>query len=385
MITGRELIIAMEEVSKEKNLSINEVIEALEDALVVAYFRHKRIDKKDRERIKKFVKAHVDMVTGDVKIVHKVQIVENVEDPLTQITVSTAEGLGLKKIYTGKDVELAFDPRDFTRDEVNIVQQVFNQRILNAQKEHKYEYLKSLEGDLVRGRIISSEKAIYRGHSVLKVRVDIEGIDTLLPPEEQVRAYKKDNKVIGDTYRRGDWYDLYLKEVKRIGKGKGNFELIISRRDPKLVGLLLEREVPDIGKGIVEIKDVAREPGKRTKVSVLSLDSRIDPVAVCIGPRGRRIKDVQRELRGEKIDIIRWSPEPDEYIKNALAPAETDDVEILDPEHRLAKVYVHYTNVKQAIGEEGLNVKLAEKLTGWHIDIVEVGGKADGEGGGLNV
>ena len=385
MITGRELIIAMEEVSKEKNLSINEVIEALEDALVVAYFRHKRIDKKDRERLKKFVKAHVDMVTGDVKIVHKVQVVENIEDPLTQITVSTAKRLGFKNASPGKHVELVFDPRNFTRDEVNIVQQVFNQRILNAQKGHKYEYLKSLEGDLVRGRIISSEKAVYKGQPILKVRVDIEGIDTLLPPDEQVRAYKKDNKIIGDTYRRGEWYDFYLKEVKRIGKGKGNFDLIISRRDPKLVALLLEREVPDIGKGIVEIKDIAREPGKRTKVSVLSLDSRIDPVAVCIGPRGRRIKDVQRELRGEKIDIIRWSPEPDEYIRNALAPAEIDDVEIVDPEHKLAKVYVHYTNVKQAIGEEGLNVKLAEKLTGWHIDIVEVGGKADGEGGGLNV
>ncbi len=383
MITGRELIKAMEDVSRLKNLSIEEVIEALEDALVIAYFRHIRVDKKDRERLRDFVKAHVDMTTGEIDIVHAKQVVNVVEDPLTQISVEDAKKMGWNA-SVGEHVKMKFDPKNFTRDEVNIVQQVFNQRIANAQKEHKYEYLKSLEGTLVKGRIIGVEKGIYRGQPALKVRVDIEGVDTMLPPEEQVRAYKKDGKIIGDTYKRGEWYDFYLREVKRIGKGKGNFDLIISRTDPKLVELLLEREVPDIGKGFVEVKDIAREPGKRTKVSVLSLDNRIDPVAVCIGPRGRRIKDVQRELRGEKIDVIRWSAEPAEYIKNALAPAEIDEVEIVDKTHQLAKVYVHHSNVKQAIGEEGLNVKLAEKLTGWHIDIVEVGAPEEVEGGEEN-
>ncbi len=383
MITGKELIKAMEEVSRKKNLSLSEVLEALEDALVIAYFRHIRVDKKDRERLKDFVTAHVDMTTGEIDIIHKKQVVEEVTDPLTQISVEDARKLGFTHVDVGEHVEIKFDPGDFTRDEVNIVQQVFNQRIANAQKEHKYEYLKSLEGALVRGRIIGVEKGIYRGQPALKVRVDIEGIDTMLPPEEQVRAYRKDGKVIGDTYRRGEWYDFYLREVRRIGKGKGNFDIIISRSDPKLVELLLEREVPDIGKGFVEVKDVAREPGRRTKVSVLSLDSRIDPVAVCIGPRGRRIKDVQRELRGEKIDVIRWSAEPAEYIKNAMAPAEIDDVEIVDADHKRAKVYVHHSNVKQAIGEDGLNVKLAEKLTGWHIDIVELGAP-EGEGGEID-
>jgi len=128
------------------------------------------------------------------------------------------------------------------------------------------------------------------------------------------------------------------------------------------------------------VKDVAREPGRRSKVSVFSLDSRIDPVAACIGPRGKRIKDVQKELRGEKVDIIRWSADPEEYIRNAMSPADVEKVEIVDEDNKVAKVYVYKDNVKQAIGEDGLNVKLAEQLTGWKIEIVEVG--SEGEGGG---
>ncbi len=378
-MSGRELIMALNEVSRRKSLTIEEVIEALEEALEVAYFKHIRAEKKDKERLKEggYVKAKVDVATGDVEIVHKFHVVKNVEDRFTQISVDKARKLGFDA-KPGDTIEIRFDPHDFSRNEVNIVMQVFNQRIQEAQKEHKFAYLKELEGGLVRGRIIGTER---KKKGYLDVKVDIEGIETKLLPEHQVRAYKReDGRIIGDTYRRGEYYDFYLKEVVRRGKGKGNFDIIISRSDPKLVVLLLEREVPDIGSNFIEVKDVAREPGRRSKVSVLSLDSRIDPVAACIGPRGKRIKDVQKELRGEKVDIIRWSADPEEYIRNAMSPAEVERVELVDEENKIAKVYVYKDNVKQAIGEDGLNVKLAEQLTGWKIEIVEVG--SEGEGGG---
>ncbi|MEO7804271.1 MAG: transcription termination factor NusA [Actinomycetota bacterium] len=315
---------ALKLVEREKGISYESVVIALEQALAAAYKRSPEAKGDD-------ARVEIDRLTGEVVVF--AQEVE-IDDETEAVTV-------LK--------EWEDTPPDFGRIAAQTAKQVILQRIREAEREVTYGEYSGRESDIVTALVQQSDPRY--------VLLDLgKGVEALLPQAEQVP---------GERYDHGSRIKAYIVEVRRSPRGP---QIICSRTHPNLLKRLFDLEVPEIADGIVEIKQVAREPGHRSKIAVASSDSNVDPTGACVGPKGSRVRMVVNELRGEKVDIITWSEDPAEFVSNALSPAKVTRVNI-DPATQTAEVIVPDLQLSLAIGKEGQNARLAARLTGWRIDI----------------
>lgn len=330
---------ALDDIEKEKGISKEVLIEAIETALLSAY-------KKDFGT-KENVRVEINPDTGEVKVYTLRKIVEEVEDENQQISIN--EGQELNKNYSiGDVIEEEVTPSNFGRIAAQTAKQVVMQRIREAERDVIYEEYKQKEGDLITG-------TIQRFHNN-NVLIDLGKTEAILPPPEQMP---------GELYEMGKRIKLYVVEVSTTTKGP---RILVSRTHPGLLKRLFEIEVPEIFDGIVEINSVAREAGQRSKIAVSSIDENVDPVGACVGPKGMRVQAVVDQLNGEKIDIIHWDEDPKVLVANALNPAEVVKVTV-NEENKVAEVVVPDFQLSLAIGKEGQNARLAAKLTGWKVDI----------------
>ena len=293
------------------------------------------------------MRVTIDRETGEIKVFALREVVENVNDHNEEVTLEEAKAINAK-YELGDFVEDEVTPMNFARVAAQSAKQIVTQRIKEAERSILYSEYAEKEFDLITGTIQRKDKG--------NVYIDLGKTETVLGPSEQIpnEAYEFNEKI-----------QLYIVEVKQNPKGP---MIAVSRTHPGLVKRLFEREVPEIFDGTVEIKSISREAGSRTKIAVHSNDPEVDPMGACVGPRGTRVQNIVRELRNEKIDIIKWSKDPAEFIANALSPAKVLDVTI-DENTNACKVLVDDSQLSLAIGKEGQNVRLAAKLTGWKIDI----------------
>jgi len=336
---NHEFIDALEQVEKEKGISKEILLDAIETALASAYKRDQKATLS--------IEVRIDSETGAFHVFTHKTVVEEVEDEKNEISLEEAQKIN--PIYELNDlVEFEIFPKEFGRIAAQTAKQVVVQRIREAERSIIYDEFSTRVGDLITGIVQRFEqRALY---------VDLGRIEGVLPANEQMP---------NEQYEPGTRLKTYIVEVKKTTKGP---QIILSRARTGLVKRLFELEVPEIQDGLVEIKSVAREPGYRSKVAVHSRDPQIDPVGACVGARGIRVQMIVRELKGEKIDVVPWSADPIQFIINALSPAKVSDVKIL-PSKNTAIVIVPNFQLSLAIGKEGQNARLAAKLTGWKIDI----------------
>ena len=334
-----EFITAISQLAAEKNLSKEVVFEAVEAALASAY-------KKDALATSNVV-VKIDAETGTTRVFTRISVVEEIEDPETE--VSAEDGRKLKAgVQVGDVIDTEVQAQDAGRIAAQTAKQVVLQRLRDAEREVVYAEYSGREGDIVSGEVLRME-----GRNVI---VDLGKAEALLPSSEQVRI---------EHYRSAQRLKLYVLEVYKAAKGP---QVVVSRTHKNLIRRLFELEVPEIFKGVVEIKAMAREAGFRSKVAVWSTQDGVDPVGACVGLRGLRIQNIVNELNGERIDIVLWDPQPSRFVGHALSPAQVVDVR-LDRETNTAQVVVPDRQLSLAIGKEGQNARLAAKLTGWRIDI----------------
>jgi N utilization substance protein A len=336
---NRDLVEALAVVEKEKGISKDILIDAIESALTSAY-------KKDQKGAQK-VRVQLDPETGDFRVFTYKTVVEEKNDDAAEITLSEAKAID-PQYQLGDEVEIEIFPKEFGRIAAQTAKQVVVQRIREAERALIYEEYSSRVSDIITG--------VVRRFEQKTVFIDLGRAEAILPVGEQIP---------GERYEQGSRIKTYLVEVKKTTKGP---QIILSRTRNGLLTRLLELEVPEIQEGIVEIKAVAREPGIRSKVAVYSKYENVDPVGACVGTRGSRIQMIVRELRGEKIDVIPWQPEPELFIIRAMSPARVYDVKLL-PSKKVALVIVPDNQLSLAIGKEGQNARLAARLTGWKVDI----------------
>src|SRR5579883_235533 len=336
-VTEERLIDVLQFISKERNIPFEMLVEALEAALLTAYKRHFGSEAN--------AIVTVDRQTGEYKVFHRRTVVDEVADPKLEVTPREAG----PQYQVGDYFDEEVTPKDFGRIAAQTAKQVIVQRIREAERDTVYNKYAAKLNDVVKGTVQRFEQ---RNMYVL-----LEGKDeAMLPLSEQVPR---------ENFRINDFIRAYVLDVRKSPKGPS---VILSRAAEGLVQRLLEFEVPEIEDGIVEIMAIAREPGSRSKVAVRSNRPEIDPIGACLGPKSSRIANVSDELRGEKIDVIRWSPDPVVFINNALAPAKVLNVELFEDEG-VALVIVPDYQLSLAIGREGQNVRLAARLTGWRLDI----------------
>ena len=308
---------ALQQIAKDKGISVDTLLDALANALVAAY---KRLPDAAEEAV-----VTIDPETGEIRV------------------------YGQELDEDGAVVREWDDtPQDFGRIAAQTAKQVMTQRIREAERDLKYEEYAGREGDIVTGIIQQSDNRY--------TLLDLGKVEALLPQAEQV-PYER--------YEHGARLKAYIVEVRKTTKGP---QIVVSRTHPGLIKRLFELEVPEISSGVVEIKAAAREPGHRTKIAVWSNDGNVDPVGACVGARGARVRMVTNELRGEKVDIVPFSDEPREFVMRALQPAKVKEVHLNDLTGT-ATVVVHDFQLSLAIGKEGQNARLAARLTGWRIDI----------------
>ncbi len=335
-----ELISVIDQIGREKGIEKSKVLAALESALLTA--AKKRFGQGEN------IQVDIDPDTGEISIVSKKTISETVVDSRTEISLEEARRID-DEAEMGDEIGSLIDMDDFGRIAAQAAKQVICQKVREAEWESiEREYSKKV-GDLVHGVILGQERRNYL--------VDIGKTEALLPIQEQIPR---------EAHRRGDRIRALLLEVRRTSK---DVQVILSRAHPQFVVKLFGLEVPEITEKIVEIKGVVREPGDRTKISVVSRDKAVDPVGACVGVKGSRVQAIVRELRGEKIDIIPWTNDPRVFIGEALNPASIEKVGI-DEQKKSALVVVADSQLSLAIGKNGQNVRLAAKLTGWKIDII---------------
>ena len=335
--TEERLIDVLQFISKERNIPFEMLIEALEAALLTAYKRHFGSEAN--------AIVTVDRQTGEYKVFHRRTVVDEVTDPKLEVTPKEAGSQYQVGDYFDEEVT----PKDFGRIAAQTAKQVIVQRIREAERDTVYNKYAAKLNDIVKGTVQRFEQ---RNMYVL-----LEGKDeAMLPLSEQVPR---------ENFRINDFIRAYVLDVRKSPKGPS---VILSRGAEGLVQRLLEFEVPEIQDGIVEIMAIAREAGSRTKVAVRSNRPEIDPIGACLGPKSSRIANVSDELRGEKIDVIRYEADPVAFIMNALQPAKVLTVELFE-EDGVALVVVPDYQLSLAIGREGQNVRLAARLTGWRLDI----------------
>ncbi len=334
-----EFLIAITQLAAEKNLPRDVVLRAVEAALVSAY-------KKD-SGLQGNIAVRIDTDRGSVHVYQLKTVVEEVSDPKTEMTVEEARRYR-PDAQVGDTIEIEVTPQGAGRIAAQTAKQVVLQRLREAEREKVYEEFAAREGEVVSGVVQRVEAR--------QVIVDLGHTEAVLPAAEQIRS---------EAYRPGQRLKFYLLEVQRTAKGP---QLVLSRTHRNLVKRLLELEVPEVAKGIVEVKAIAREPGQRSKVAVAARQPGVDPVGACVGLRGLRIQNIVNELGGERIDVVEWDRDPARFVANALSPAQVSRV-IINEEEKTAIVVVPDRQLSLAIGKEGQNARLAAKLTGWRIDI----------------
>ena len=291
--------------------------------------------------------------TNTVRMFLKKDVVEEVDNPATEISLAEAQA-ALPRAQLGDVVRIEIKPKSFGRIAAQTARQVIIQGIREAEQGMVYDEFSSKEHELLTGEVTRIDPRT--GAATLRIRSGSEFTDAYLGPNEQVK---------GEHYVEGQRLKVYMVEVRKATKGP---QVLISRTHPGLVKRLFELEVPEIFDGTVEIKSVAREAGSRTKLAVWSADPNVDPIGACVGPRGQRVNTIVEELKGEKMDIIKYSEDPAEYIAAALSPADVISVDPL-PDGKSCRVVVPDDQLSLAIGKEGQNARLAAKLTGFKIDI----------------
>lgn len=334
-----EFILAIDQIEKEKGISKEVLMQALTDALISAYRKNFGTAQN--------VKVDMNPETGDIHVYAQKDVVEVIEDELLHISIEDAK----KKnpIYgIGDVIDVEVTPKDFGRIAAQTAKQVVVQKIREFEREMIYEEYSQKENDVITGIIQRVDKG--------NVIIDFGKVEGMLPAAETVKFEKY------ETHGR---IKVYVVEVKKTSKGP---QITLSRTHPGLVKRLFELEVPEIFDGSVEIMSVSREAGSRTKFAVRSTVENVDPIGACVGQRGDRVNSVVEELNGEKIDIIKWSKEPKEYISSSLSPSKVTSIEVNEND-KTAKVIVPDYQLSLAIGKEGQNARLAAKLTGWKIDI----------------
>ncbi len=334
-----ELKRMIDQVAREKGLDREILINTLEEAM------------RSAARRKLGSKVEVDVAyneeLGEMEVFEFKEVVEEVDDPDTQISLEEALKLD-PECEPGDELGVKVDTADFGRIAAQSAKQVIIQRMKDAERDIIYEDFKDRKGEIINGIVQRFDKG--------SIIVNLGRTEAVLPSKEQVPR---------EGYRPGDRLRAYVLDVKRISRGP---QIILSRTHPGFIQALFELEVPEISEGIVTIEGVAREPGSRTKIGVSSRDRDVDPVGACVGMKGSRVQAVVQELRGEKIDIIAYDPDPAKYVVNALAPAEISRV-IVDEVSNTMEVIVADDMLSLAIGRRGQNVRLASKLSGWKIDV----------------
>ena len=324
---------ALKEVGQEKGIAPEVLFEAVEAALVSAYKRNFNTASN--------VRVYLERATGEFHVYAQKKVVEKVENKVTEISLLQAQKQFGESIVLDDVVEVEVTPANFGRIAAQTAKQVVVQRII-------YEEYSNRSSDILTGTVQRME-----GHNVF---IDLGKTEAVLAPSEQIST---------EQYKHNDRIKVYVVEVKRTSKGP---QILVSRTHPGLLKRLFELEVPEIQEGTVEIKSVAREPGMRSKIAVFSANEEIDPVGSCVGQKGLRVQAVVDELRGEKIDIVKWNEDPAKYIANSLSPAKVVSVAV-NEEKKMSRVIVPDYQLSLAIGKEGQNARLAAKLTGWKIDI----------------
>lgn len=335
-----ELLQIADAVAREKNIDKEIVLEALEEAIQKAA--------RSRYGAENEIKAHIERKTGDIKLYRVLEVVENVENPATELTLKDAGKLKEGAVI-GDLLADELPPVDFGRVAAQTAKQVIVQKVRDAERERQFDEYKERIGEIINGVV----KRVEYGNVI----VDIGQAEAII---------RRDQMIPREHMRNGDRIRAYIADVRRELRGP---QIFLSRSHPDFMARLFTQEVPEIYDGIIEIVGVARDPGSRAKIAVSSVDSSIDPVGACVGMRGSRVQAVVNELAGEKIDIIQWSPDPATFIISALAPADVAKV-VLDEDRKRIDVVVPEDQLSLAIGRRGQNVRLASQLSGWQVDIM---------------
>lgn len=338
-----EIIDALNELEKEKNISKDVLIDAIEKSLLSACEKDFGKDA--------IIDVNMDRETGKISLFKKKLVVEDgeVKNEECEISLSQAQAMS-KKNKLGDYVSFEIKSKEFNRRSAQNSRGIIVQAIKEGERDAMFEHFAKKIKDII---VATVQKKVDNG---LSIRLD-EKTDTVLSETEQVK---------GEVYRPGDRIKVYVVDVKKTPKG--GCKILVSRTHPELVKRLFEREVAEVEDGTVEIKSISREAGSRTKIAVWSKDENVDPVGACVGLNGSRVNSIVDDLKGEKIDIINWSEDPAQFIENALSPSQVINVDV-DVEAKSAKVVVPDHQLSLAIGKEGQNARLAARLTGYKIDI----------------
>ena len=339
-LSRTELLQVADAVAREKSIEREEVLDAMEQAISKAG-RAKYGHEHD-------IRAEIDRKTGEVRLRRFREVTDEVENEVTQMTVSDGQARQ-PGIEAGEFVIEDLPPIDLGRIAAQTAKQVIVQKVREAERQRQYREYKDRAGEVVNG--------IVKRNEFGNVTIDLSRAEAML---------RRDESLPRESFRTGDRVRAYIYDVREEPRGP---QIFVSRSHPQFMAKLFAQEVPEIYDSIIEIKSVARDPGSRAKIAVISHDSSIDPVGACVGMRGSRVQAVVSELQGEKIDIIPWSPDTATFVVNALAPAEVTKV-VLDEEQNRIEVVVPDEQLSLAIGRRGQNVRLASMLTGWDIDIL---------------
>jgi transcription termination/antitermination protein NusA len=337
---GQELLQIADAVAREKGIQRESVLEAMAQAIQIAGRR-----KYGHEHN---ILADIDGKTGEIQLYRVRDVVEEVEDEVTQLTLADAHKID-KALEVGAQIKDPLPPIDFGRIAAQTAKQVIVQKVRDAEREKQFEEFQHRVGEIINGLV----KRVEFGN----VTVDLGRTEAVLRREESIPR---------EVFRQGDRIRAYIHDVRRERTGP---QIFLSRAHPQFMTKLFEQEVPEIYDGVIEIRAVARDPGSRAKIAVISKDSNIDPVGSCVGVRGSRVQAVVNELQGEKIDIIPWTGDTASFIVNALQPAEVAKV-VIDEDRNRIEVVVPEEQLSLAIGRRGQNVRLASQLSGWEIDIL---------------
>jgi N utilization substance protein A len=334
------LLEALDQLQDEKNIEKEEVLDILEKALQSAY--------KKNFASESDVDVRIDRLTGDIEVFERLAVVQSVENPSVEVTLEEALKID-STVEVGSIIEKKLNIKKFKRIAAQTARQVLIQKIREKEKENLFEKYVDMKGTATTSEIlrVTGEWIDLR----------IGKLETRIPTKELIP---------GEQPRLNSLMKVFVVDVTRSARGP---RLLVTRRTPEFVIELLKLQVPEIAGGDVTVKSIAREEGIRSKVAVFSQNSKVDPVGACIGESGTRIAEVLREIKPEKVDILRWSDDPAEFVGNSIAPASALEVKIANPENREAVVYVSPTQLSLAIGKGGQNARLAAKLTGWKIDI----------------
>jgi N utilization substance protein A len=335
-----ELLQIADTVAREKSIDKELVLGAMEEAIQKAA--------RSRYGAEHEIQAQIDRKTGDIRLFRILEVVEEVENPSVEIDLESAQARK-PDVSIGDFLADSLPPMDFGRVAAQTAKQVIVQKVRDAERERQFEEFKDRIGEIINGTVKRAEYG--------NVIVDIGRAEGIV---------RRDQSIPREHFRNGDRVRAYIYDVRREPRGP---QIFLSRTKPEFMAKLFMQEVPEIYDGIIEIKAVARDPGSRAKIAVISNDHSIDPVGACVGMRGSRVQAVVGELQGEKIDIIQWSPDPATFVISALAPADVAKV-VLDDESRRVEVVVPDDQLSLAIGRRGQNVRLASQLTGWTIDIL---------------